>query len=133
MWQHEYDLNIGQRLSDALPHFDFISPMVYPSHYPDGFNGYANPATRPYDVIYQNLVRGQAIYDKLEAAAEEDGVELPHLGTIRPWIQDFDLGAVYTADMVRAQMTATEDAHGSGWLIWNARNVYTESAFAPAE
>jgi hypothetical protein len=36
------DLNIGQILEDAAPNFDFIAPMVYPSHYPTGFNGYKN-------------------------------------------------------------------------------------------
>src|SRR3989338_7522336 len=33
------DLNIGQVLERAMPYFDFIDPMVYPSHYPTGFNG----------------------------------------------------------------------------------------------
>ena len=132
MWQHDYDLNIGQLLRDALPHFDFISPMVYPSHYPPGFNGYANPAEHPYEVVYENLVRGQAVYEQINQAAIDQGVDPPPLATIRPWIQDFDLGAVYTPERVRAQFTATEDGGGSGWLIWNARNVYTEGAFKPA-
>src|SRR3989338_7801551 len=30
------DLNIGQVLVRAMPYFDFIDPMVYPSHYPTG-------------------------------------------------------------------------------------------------
>ena len=34
-----FDLNIGQRLIDALPYFDYVSPMIYPSHYPDNFDG----------------------------------------------------------------------------------------------
>ena len=33
------DLSIGQILEYALPYFDFVSPMVYPSHYPNNFNG----------------------------------------------------------------------------------------------
>jgi hypothetical protein len=31
------DLNIGQILEYAAPHFDYIAPMVYPSHYPNQF------------------------------------------------------------------------------------------------
>ncbi|MFH2062739.1 MAG: putative glycoside hydrolase [bacterium] len=126
MWQHEYDLNIGQKLSDALPHFNFVSPMVYPSHYPANFNGYPNPAARPFDVVYLNLLRGQELHERLAAEASAE-----RLGTFRPWIQDFDLGAVYTPFLVREQMRATEEGGGSGWLLWNARNVYTEAALEP--
>ncbi|KPJ85304.1 hypothetical protein AMJ57_03640, partial [Parcubacteria bacterium SG8_24] len=133
MWNHESDLNIGQMLADALPHFDFISPMVYPSHYPAGFNGLENPAAFPYAVIKDNLERGALVYEALRAAEEARDGEgesyLPQrLGTIRPWLQDFDLGAVYTASMVRDQMRASLEGGASGWLLWNARNVYTEGA-----
>ena len=37
------DLNIGQLLERAMPYFDYIAPMVYPSHYPPNFNGWKNP------------------------------------------------------------------------------------------
>lgn len=123
MWQPEQDFGIGQRLDIAAPHFDFISPMVYPSHYPDGFNGYDNPADYPYEVVYKNLLRGQPTLDRLKAENPE-----ARIATIRPWIQDFDIGADYDAAKVRAQMKASEDGKASGWLLWNARNVYTESA-----
>ena len=48
---------------------------------------------------------------------------------LRPWLQDFDLGADYNASMVRAQIKAVTDATGDdfgGFMLWNARNVYTE-------
>ncbi|MDO8515720.1 MAG: putative glycoside hydrolase, partial [bacterium] len=58
------------------------------------------------------------------------------ISRLRPWLQDFNLGAKYTPEMVRAQIRATEDvlAHGTssamygGWLLWNPSNVYTEAA-----
>jgi hypothetical protein len=136
MWQHDFDLNIGQKLINALPYFDFISPMVYPSHYPPGFNDYINPATQPYEVIYQNMIRGRQVKAKLEnsaTAVAADGATFPRAANFRPWIQDFDLGAVYTPEMVRAQMIATDNGGGSGWLLWNARNVYTVEALLPAD
>ena len=123
MWTHDYDLNIGQRLDIAAPHFDYISPMVYPSHYPPGFDGHANPAEFPYEVILRNMQRGMPLIAKLR----EDH-PAARIASIRPWIQDFDLGADYTADMVRAQMKAAVDGGASGWLLWNARNSYTEDA-----
>jgi hypothetical protein len=132
MWQHNSDLNIGQRLDEAAPRFDFVSPMVYPSHYPSGFEGYENPALYPYEIIYRNLVKGRELYDVLDKknadAAAESTVPSVKLAKIRPWLQDFDMGAVYDAARVRAQMRAAVDAGASGWLLWNAANVYTESA-----
>jgi len=133
LWQHNSDMNIGQRLDAAAPRFDFVSPMVYPSHYPAGFEGYANPALYPYEVIYRNLVKGRELYDALNkknaaSAASDPAAPAVQLAKIRPWLQDFDMGAVYDAARVRAQMRAVVDAGASGWLLWNAANVYTESA-----
>jgi len=36
---YDNDMNIGQVLENALPYFDYICPMVYPSHYANGFLG----------------------------------------------------------------------------------------------
>jgi len=48
---------------------------------------------------------------------------------VRPWLQDFNLGAVYTASMVQEEMRAVRDAgFDRGWMLWNPRNVYTVSA-----
>ena len=137
LWNHSTDLNIGQRLEHAARHFDFVSPMVYPSHYPSGFKGFTNPSDHPYEVVHDNLVKGEAVFEALRQEDLELRAKNPDLSlriaTVRPWLQDFDLGADYTPAMVKAQMKATEDGGGSGWLFWNARNVYTESAFAPIE
>jgi hypothetical protein len=48
---------------------------------------------------------------------------------LRPWLQDFDLGADYDAVKVRAQMQATYDSGLDSWMMWNASNKYTTSAF----
>jgi hypothetical protein len=115
------DLGIGQVLEKALPHFDFIDPMVYPSHFPDTWNGYGNPAEHPYEVIKKTM-------DTAVARAVAMGEDPKKL---RPWLQDFNLGATYTAEMVRAQIKATYDAGLSSWLIWDPRNVYTKAALVP--
>ena len=47
---------------------------------------------------------------------------------MRPWLQAFDLGAIYTPDMVRAQIRATYDAGLTSWILWNAGSVYDKSA-----
>lgn len=114
----DYDLNIGQRLADAALYFDFISPMVYPSHYPSGFLSFSNPAAHPYEVVNKALKEGNLILETVTTS----------IASTRPWLQDFDLGANYNAGMIRAQIKAVDENGASGWLLWNARNIYTTSA-----
>jgi hypothetical protein len=113
------DLGIGQVLERAAPYVDFIYPMVYPSHFPDTWHGYANPAEKPYEVIKITM---DSASEKLKAIGEDPD-------KIRPWLQDFNLGATYNADMVRAQIKATYDAGLTSWLIWDPRNIYSRGAF----
>lgn len=110
LWRSD-GMNIGQRYADVSPYFDYIAPMVYPSHYPPSFEGFANPADHPYEIIYRSLIR----------AERNDGTK----ALLRPWLQDFDLGAVYTPEMIRLQKVAAVEAGASGWMLWNASNVYT--------
>ena len=37
----------------------------------------------------------------------------------------------YTADQVRAEMSAAADNGAKGWMIWNARATFTEAALGP--
>lgn len=123
---HTDDLGIGQLMESAFAAFDYISPMVYPSHYPPTYMGFANPAEHPYEVVNFSMKGG---LDRLKAYK----LEHPENRTeFRPWLQDFNLGAEYTPAMVGAQIKATQDALGEnykGFMLWNARNVYTESVF----
>jgi hypothetical protein len=120
------DFGIGQRLEDVYHNADYISPMVYPSHYWTGFQGFKNPAEYPYEVVKYSLDKGAEILktdlfiDETESRAK-----------FRPWIQDFDLGAVYTAARIEAQIKASRDAKASGWILWNARNVYEPAKYTP--
>lgn len=113
------DLNIGQLLEDALPNFDYIAPMVYPSHYPPTFIGLANPAEHPYEVIHYTM---KAAVDRAKLASTSPD-------KLRPWLQDFDLGADYDAAKVRAQMQATYDVGLDSWMMWDPSNRYTRGAY----
>ncbi len=114
------DVGMGQRLAKLAPNLDVVAPMVYPSHYSTGNFGFANPAQHPYEVVRQTLERGKPL---LTGA--------PHT-LVRPWLQDFNLGATYTAELVRAQMKAINDAgYTAGWMLWNPHNVYTAGALLP--
>ncbi|MBM5789566.1 hypothetical protein FJZ23_00515 [Candidatus Parcubacteria bacterium] len=118
------DFHIGQRLVDVLPYTQWVSPMVYPSHYPDGFEGFANPAEAPYEIVRRSLEEGTRLMRGFWSGSE---AELR--AKWRPWLQDFDIGAVYTADLIEAQIQAVRDAGASGWILWNARNVYEQANY----
>jgi len=115
------DLNIGQILEDAAPNFDFIAPMVYPSHYPVGFMGYKSVAevnAHAYDIVNYSM---KIAADRLKAIGESPL-------KLRPWLQDNDYPVPYTPAMVRAQITATYDAGLTSWMLWDAGNTYTQAA-----
>jgi hypothetical protein len=119
------DMGIGQVLELALPYFDYVSPMVYPSHYPSNWNGFANPAEYPYDVIKFAMSAGVAREQALDIAR---GIATSTPSKLRPWLQDFNLGATYGPDKVRAQIQATYDSGLTSWMLWSAANKYTEAA-----
>ncbi|OHA84211.1 MAG: hypothetical protein A2937_01720 [Candidatus Yonathbacteria bacterium RIFCSPLOWO2_01_FULL_47_33b] len=138
------DLNIGQVLERAMPYFDYVMPMVYPSHYPPNFNGWKNPNDHAYAIIKFVMTRGAD-----RAAADTTTVE--HFGGLRvgtttpavytkdvysrdkmrPWLQDFDYGGNYGPVEVRAQIQATYDSGLSSWILWDPANKYTPSALKP--
>ena len=149
------DLNIGQVLEKALPYFDYIAPMVYPSHYPKGFNGYTNPNDNVYGVIhfamkgavdrvktFYNLVPPPVPVVSAGATstsssfapavpawkAPSSETVAKHIQKLRPWIQDFDYGGNYDIAEVQAQIKATYDVGLTSWMIWSPSNKYTVGA-----
>jgi hypothetical protein len=112
------DMGIGQVWEKAMPYFDFIAPMIYPSHYPPGQDGFKNPAEHPYEIINKALI----------GAIKKTKLINQPITKIRPWLQDFNLGAKYTADMVKAQMKAVYDNGLTSWMLWNPNNKYTPGA-----
>lgn len=121
------DMGIGQVFEDTLGYFDYVCPMVYPSHYANGFLGYQNPADHPYPIIRFALDSAVARRQAYALANPSP----PLRARIRPWLQDFNLGAIYNADMVLQEIQAVQDATGqdfSGYLLWNPSNIYTRGA-----
>jgi len=112
------DMGIGQVWEKAFPYFDYLSPMIYPSHYPPGHAGFKNPAAYPYEVIKRAL----------EGAIAKTNATGGDIQKIRPWLQDFDMGATYTKELVRAQIKATYDVKLTSWMLWDPRNKYTQEA-----
>lgn len=119
------DLNIGQVLERVAPHFDYVAPMVYPSHYPPKFNGYPNPNLVPYDVVKFSLDRAVARLTASDAAQAGMNAATTSPQKIRPWLQDFQYGGTYGPKEVRAQIQATYDAGLTSWMLWDPAVRYT--------
>ncbi len=116
-WNYD-DLNIGQIMEYAEPYFNYICPMVYPSHYPKTFQGYANPANHPYEIIFSAMTKASERLLKATSTPSK----------LRPWLQDFDLGADYTAEIIRKEKQAVYEAGLTSWMLWNSANKYTQGA-----
>lgn len=109
-------MGIGQRLADMAASMDYVSPMMYPSHYARGEYGLAVPNKYPYITIQRGV---QDALTRLGGRAE----------ILRPYLQDFSLhGVRYDAAKVRAQIRAAEELGVRGWILWNAQNRYTWDA-----
>ncbi len=135
------DLSIGQVQDRAVPYFDVVAPMVYPSHYPNSFLGLGNPNKYPYKVVNYAMQFG---VNRLQASTSPmNGFTHTRIGTstpavykkpvyapekLRTWIQDFDYGGEYDAEDVRAQIQASYDAGVMSWMIWAPSNIYTKEA-----
>lgn len=152
------DLNIGQVLERAMPYFDYIAPMVYPSHYPKNFNGWTNPNAVPYELIHfvlESAVRRataeRTTIRHFDGTPIMQTVVVPPTGSttatttkevfsgyytkdayepdiIRPWLQDFDYGGDYDIAEVKAQIQATYDVGLDSWMLWAPSNRYTRGA-----
>lgn len=152
----EGDVGIGQRLEDIGNSFDYISFMVYPSHYYSGFYLPADPAHNlpavNYNInqarLHPDVIIGRSMqfardfldgkHTATTSSATTTAGALPVVpvskARLRPWLEDFyhdaDKAAKrpYGAEKVRLQIDAAESTDNHGWLLWNAANIYTEEA-----
>jgi len=112
-WGREEDvLSTGQSLEGLLPYLDVVSPMLYPSHFANGFHGVDDPTAYPYFFVYQGCRR-------LKLLADENGV------AVRPWIQAFPHGVTQFSPLfVTEQMLGAEEGGAAGWMLWHPASRY---------
>lgn len=120
---------IGQYLEMVGMELDYISPMVYPSHYAVGqkVNGvqFMKPDLEPYGVVYQSLAKAKERISKVEG----------YRAGVRPYLQDFTASWLgkgyyqsYGVEQVKQQIKAVYDAGYEEWILWDSNNTYTEQA-----
>ena len=107
------DLSIGQIWEKIAPHVDYMSPMIYPSHYPKGFAKIKDPDLEPYKTITKSLKRSIKRNNQLKNPTK-----------IRPWIQGFTAKWLteykrYGHKQLSSQIKALEDVGIEEYLIWN--------------
>lgn len=127
---NEGDMGVGQKLEDAFEFFDFVSPMTYPSLYSPGFIGLENPNEHPYEVVKYSMENALTRLQNFLEKFPEKSVKL------RPWLQHFNLGVGYNANMLKLEIQASKDAlaeNYSGYMFWNPSNVYIKEALGAPE
>jgi hypothetical protein len=117
------DQGIGQTLQDLTPLADYVSLMIYPSHFEEGnipVDGHPNDF--PAETVMYTLEQSQQWVPGT-------------MKKMRPWLQDFTYPlegySEYGPAEVRAQIDAAEDQGVTGWLLWNAAGEFQVSALNP--
>lgn len=116
------DMALGQYWEAVSNIVDYVSPMMYPSHYANGTYGLSVPDAFPYETVYHSTK---------DSVARNKNIQTP--ATIRPWIQDFTAPWVkgyikYGPKQVEDQIRAMEENGVTEFMLWNAGNKYSEEA-----
>jgi len=123
------DMGIGQQWELITQAVDYISPMMYPSHYANRTYGLPIPDAYPYETIKFGLLDAIKKNNKLLAEGKQVAI-------IRPWYQDFTATWVqgnikYGPSEVNKQIQAGYELNINEYLMWNASNNYSQAAWLP--
>ena len=114
-WGKNVDIEkTGQKIDLLAANCDVISPMLYPSHFNDQFDGFAKPGDHPHHFIMNGCLRVRELAGKNKVI-------------VRPWLQAFGWRvSKYNASYITEQVRGSVDGGGYGYLFWNASNKYDE-------
>ena len=119
-WNYN-DTDIGQKIEEVAKHLDYLCLMVYPSGYHLGIPGYRNPVQHSREVVYLTLEKASK---RLDGQSKK----------LRPWLQNFRDYAFdrrpYDGNDIKIQIQACQQAHSSGYLLWDPSNKFTHTADA---
>lgn len=112
------DMSLGQFWEAVSSEVDYISPMMYPSHYGKGVYGLDIPDANPYKTIYHSTK---------DSINRNNNISSPAI--IRPWIQAFTATWVkghinYGPKEVKEQIKAMKDLGVDEYILWSATNRY---------
>jgi hypothetical protein len=113
LWEQSNRLT-GQDLHTMVERVDYLTPRLFPSHFPSGSLGFENPESEPFAMVGRSLESGHELLPR-------------HLAIrIGPWLQAFSYGSSMPFDDsdVREQIEATSRFNSSGWMLWNPDGEY---------
>jgi len=114
-WNDVSANSLGQDPYKMAEYIDVIYPMVYPSHFNKGFEGYTSPANAPYFFVQESVKK---LKEKMKERA--DKVE------IAPWLQGFSMGVKnYNSDYITKQINAIYDIGVYNYSFWHGSDVDT--------
>ena len=108
---------VAQDIPAMAEHLDYVSAMVYPSHWAPGEYGVADPNAQPYDIVLRSL-------EDFQKDVRGTGAR------VVPWLQDFSLGVDYGPAQVDAQIQGARDAGIDEFLLWDPSVTYTAAALS---
>jgi hypothetical protein len=113
--------NLGQDPARLARHSEFLSAMVYPSHYDPGFMGYAEPGDHP-ELVGLGVKHMLA---EIEGSEEDNGTSRTKTARIRPWVQAMrHKSSNYGPAYIQEEIRTGDKAGAAGWLLWNPGQVY---------
>jgi len=110
---------IAQDVAGMAQYVDYVSPMVYPSHWSRGEYGVTHPEAQPYDITRASLADFQRVLDGTNTA-------------LVPWLQDFSMRVPYGPAEVKAQIDAAASLGIYDWLLWDPTVTYTSEGIVAA-
>lgn len=115
--------DIGQGFLKVSNNTDRVAPMVYPSHYTEGWFGFDVPDANPYGVLE----------DSMRSSIEKNAA-LPNPAQITPWIQAFTASWVpgfieYTPSVIAQQIQGSQSVGVDSYLLWNSSSRYDPQIF----
>ena len=107
---------IGQNIEILSEYVDVISPMFYPSHFPNDFLSDRSYLERAHDIYEKGVRRARHL--------------VQGRSYIRPYVQAFLIGGELRMEeeeygrYLRLQLEGNRTAGGTGFTLWNASNRY---------
>jgi hypothetical protein len=132
--------SIGQIIERVGMDIDYVSPMIYPSHFANASHGvmgngvgqqingikFTAPDLEPYKVVYNTMLRTMSKISAVPA----------YKAKIRPYLQAFTASYLqagykqkYGPAQVKEQIKAANDGGSNGWILWDPANIYRTDYF----
>lgn len=138
-WDDNSAKKLGQEVNKLAPFVDAIYPMVYSSHFHNGFDGYKNPADYPEYFVGKTMEKLKKqlcppiIIDSSSTAPSPADQQIIYnewrkkaQAKIMPWLQGFSLKVSnYGPDYIVRQIKTANQFEVNNFAFWNNGEIDT--------